>query len=374
MQLYNKQIMDNGSHNSRSLQRQLRVLLDEARRNEDKLQRLQALELLLLGAESLPELIQMVLHRYREDFALDAVSLMLVDPHYEIRRFLEDESLQVADHPNLIFKADCDAIPEDTANLFPTLGAFDAKQHALLFNIAHKELHSVALLPLVRQGRVMGCLNLGSSDSRRFVNGSGTDLLERLTAIISICLENTLNVERLKHTGLTDALTAINNRRFFDQRICEEIERARRHQKALSCLFVDIDHFKMINDSYGHKSGDKVLRNVAALLNEQMRRSDILARYGGEEFAILLCNTDLDAAEEIAERLRLTIHATPQAGINNEEIPVSVSIGVAATDPAQTPDIDIEQQADRLIARADEALYEAKKAGRNRVRLLGDTA
>jgi diguanylate cyclase (GGDEF)-like protein len=105
-----------------------------------------------------------------------------------------------------------------------------------------------------------------------------------------------------------------------------------------------------------------------------MRRSDILARYGGEEFAILLCNTDLDAAEEIAERLRLTIHATPQAGINNEEIPVSVSIGVAATDPAQTPDIDIEQQADRLIARADEALYEAKKAGRNRVRLLGDTA
>lgn len=373
MQLYNKQIMDDGSHNNRSLQRQLRVLLDEARRNEDKLQRLQALELLLLGAESLSELIQMLLHRYREDFTLDAVSLVLLDPHYEIRRFLEDESSQITEHPNLIFKADCDAMPEDASSLFPTLGAFDVKHHSPLFNMAHKELLSVALLPLVRQGRVMGSLNLGSSDSRRFVNGSGTDLLERLTAIISICLENTLNVERLKHTGLTDALTGINNRRFFDQRICEEIERARRHQKTLSCLFVDIDHFKKINDSYGHQNGDKVLRSVAALLNEQMRRSDILARYGGEEFAILLCNTDIDAAEEIAERLRLTFHTAPQVGINNEEIPVSVSIGVATTDPKQNSDLAIEQQADSLIARADKALYEAKKAGRNRVRLLGDT-
>jgi two-component system cell cycle response regulator len=365
--------MDDGSHNNRSLQRQLRVLLDEARRNEDKLQRLQALELLLLGAESLSELIQMLLHRYREDFTLDAVSLVLLDPHYEIRRFLEDESSQITEHPNLIFKADCDAMQEDASSLFPKLGAFDVKHHSPLFNMAHKELLSVALLPLVRQGRVMGCLNLGSSDSRRFVNGSGTDLLERLTAIISICLENTLNVERLKHTGLTDALTGINNRRFFDQRICEEIERARRHQKTLSCLFVDIDYFKKINDSYGHQNGDKVLRSVAALLNEQMRRSDILARYGGEEFAILLCNTNIDAAEEIAERLRLTFHTAPQVGINNEEIPVSVSIGVATTDPKQNPELDIEQQADSLIARADKALYEAKKAGRNRVCLLGDT-
>lgn len=364
--------MDDGSQNSRSLQRQLRVLLDEARRNEDKLQRLQALELLLLGAESLPELIQMLLHRYREDFSLEAVSLILIDPHYEIRRFLEKESLQVAEHPNLIFKTDCDQMPGDAAGLFPRLGAFDAKHHACLFNLAHKELLSVALLPMVRQGRVIGCLNLGSSDSRRFVNGSGTDLLERLTAIISICLENTLNVERLKHTGLTDALTAINNRRFFDQRIGEEVDRARRHQKPLSCLFVDIDYFKKINDTHGHQSGDKVLRNVAALLNEQMRRSDILARYGGEEFSILLCNTDIEAAEEIAERLRLTIYATPQLGLNNEEIPVSVSIGVATTSVVQDQGISIEQQADKLIAGADKALYEAKKSGRNRVRLLDD--
>ena len=362
--------MDDSSQNIRSVQRQLRLLLDEARRNEDKLQRLQALELLLLGAESLSELIQMLLHRYREDFTLEAVSLILIDPHYEIRRFLEDESSQITEHPNLIFKADCESMPKDSVSLFPRLGSFDAKQHAALFNIPHKELNSVALLPLVRQGRVIGCLNLGSCDSRRFVNGSGTDLLERLTAIISICLENTLNVERLKHTGLTDALTAINNRRFFDQRICEEVERSRRHDKPLSCLFVDIDYFKKINDTHGHQSGDKVLRSVAALLNEQMRRSDILARYGGEEFAILLCNTDIEAAEEIAERLRLTIHDTPQNGINNEEIPVSVSIGVSTVHSGKDTDMNIDHQADQLIAKADEALYEAKNAGRNRVRLL----
>ncbi|MDT8403556.1 sensor domain-containing diguanylate cyclase [Sulfuriflexus sp.] len=364
--------MDDGNYNSRGLQRQLRLLVDEARRNEDKLQRLQALELLLLGAESLSELVQMLLYRYREDFGLDAVSLVLLDPNYEIRRFLEDEPFELARHPDLIFKSDGDAASADSTSLFPRLGAFDARQHAHLFNIVQTELCSVALLPLVRQGRLIGCLNLGSRDSRRFVNGSGTDLLERLTAIISICLENTLNVERLKHTGLTDALTAINNRRFFDQRICEEIERARRHRQALACLFIDIDYFKKINDSHGHQSGDKVLRNTAALLNEQMRRSDILARYGGEEFAILLCNTDMEAAEEIAERLRLTIYATPLTGVNHEEIPITVSIGVASLIPQQDPAMDIEQQADQLVARADKALYEAKKAGRNRVRLVGD--
>ncbi|WP_126452413.1 sensor domain-containing diguanylate cyclase [Sulfuriflexus mobilis] len=360
------------SHSRRSLQRQLKVLLDEARRNEDKLQRLQALELLLLGAESLSELIDMLLHRYREDFGLDAVSLVLIDPHYEIRRFLEDENSSIANNANLIFRIDCDAMPENTSSLFPSLGAYHARQHAELFKLAHKELNSVALLPLVRQGRVIGCLNLGSHDSRRFVNGSGTDLLERLTAIVSICLENTLNVERLKHTGLTDGLTAVNNRRFFDQRIHEEVERARRHQNPLSCLFIDLDYFKKINDEHGHQSGDKVLREVAGLLNEQMRRSDILARYGGEEFAILLCNTNLDAAEEIAERLRLTIQASPQSGINHEEIPVTVSIGVATTLPEKDAQADNQQLADRLIARADEALYEAKKAGRNRIHLLGD--
>ena len=370
MQLYNRKTMDDSSQNIRSLQRQLRLLLDEARRNEEKLQRLQALELLLLGAESLSELIQMLLHRYREDFSLDAVSLVLIDPHYEIRRFLEDEASNIANHPNMIFKTDCDSMPEDAANLFPRLGAFDSKQHSPLFQTPHKELSSIALLPLVRQGRVIGCLNLGSCNSRRFVNGSGTDLLERLTAIIAVCLENTLNVERLKHTGLTDSLTAINNRRFFDQRICEEVDRSRRHEKPLSCLFVDIDYFKKINDNYGHQSGDKVLRNVAALLNEQMRRSDILARYGGEEFAILLCNTATEAAEEIAERLRLTIDAIPQKGIHNEEIAVSVSIGVTTVYSKKDTEIDIEEQADKLITRADEALYAAKDAGRNRIHIL----
>ncbi len=360
-------IMHDTNSDTRTLQRNMRVLIDEARRNEDKYQRFQSLELLLLGSHNLSELIRMVIMQYPQDFELDAISLVLDDPHYEIRTILEDEGVDIKQYPQLRFNENNNVVQNDLFTSHePELGAYKTNLHSKLFSHHNKSLNSIARLPLVRQERVIGCLNLGSHDDKRYISGTGTELLQRLSAIITICLENTLNLERLKRTGLTDALTSLNNRRFFDQRIIEEIERSRRNSQPLSCLFIDIDFFKRINDEHGHTVGDKVLQQVAKLLDSHMRRSDVLARFGGEEFAILLCNTAADTAEETAERLRSAVESNKILLSNDTNLNLTISIGVATAYSAHSV-LNIDQQSERLLAAADEALYEAKQKGRNKV-------
>jgi two-component system cell cycle response regulator len=345
------------SDDRRMLQRQLRVLLDHARLNEDKLQRMQALELRLLGCGELHELIDMLLNDYVEEFDLDASSLLLVDPEYEIRRILDEHYTQI---PRQL-RFDTESVQHSSDQLFPMLGPWHSTQHARYFG-KRKDLSSVAILPLLRQGRYLGSLNLGSNTAGRYIDGAGTVLLEHLAAIVAVCLENSLNYERLKRTGLTDGLTGINNRRFFDQRITEEVERSRRNDEALSCLFIDIDFFKRINDTWGHQQGDIVLRDLASLLQTQLRRSDVLARYGGEEFSMLLANSDCQEGMDIAERLRKSVAACDFGSLPE----ITVSIGVATIRPAELPG-SITAQANGLLKAADEALYVAKQQGRNRV-------
>ena len=362
-------LMHESSSDTRTLQRNMRVLLAEARRNEDKYQRLQSLEILLLGAASMSELISMILNQYPQDFDLDAISIILDDPHSEIRTILEDEDVNLAQLPQLMFSEDSLEIQQELSfPPSPQLGPYKTKLHSQLFANNHANLNSLAQLPLVRRGNVIGCLNLGSHDNKRYINGTGTDLLQRLAAIITICLENTLNLERLKRTGLTDALTSLNNRRFFDQRIIEEVERSRRNTHPLSCLFIDIDYFKRINDEYGHPIGDKVLRQVSKHLDAHMRRSDVLARFGGEEFAILLSNTAIESAEETAERLRIAVESNVMANIDGEPLHVTISIGIATASPSHSV-LSIEQQAEQLISTADDALLHAKRNGRNQVHI-----
>jgi diguanylate cyclase (GGDEF)-like protein len=152
----------------------------------------------------------------------------------------------------------------------------------------------------------------------------------------------------------TDALTGAFNRRFLDPCIAEMIERKRRHGAPASLLLIDIDHFKRINDRFGHASGDEVLRTLVRTFSERKRALDRLFRYGGEEFVLLLPDTATADALGVAERLRALAQATPML-----DEPVTVSIGVAGLEDGQTQD--------EWLRRADGALYEAKNAGRNRV-------
>jgi diguanylate cyclase (GGDEF)-like protein len=279
--------------------------------------------------------------------------------------------VDLRDHPGLMFAArDDDLDGLFPVSLFPLLGPYRPRQHAPLFAPIRRSPNSVALLPLVRHGRLIGSLNVGSYGADRFVKGVRTDFLEHLAAVAAICIENAVNLERLKRQGLTDTLTAVNNRRFFDQRLKEELERAAREGVRLTCLLLDVDHFKKVNDSYGHPAGDQVLREVAALIRAQLRGSDVLSRYGGEEFAALLSRSGAAEAAEVAERIRHSAAEHVFQAADGQPFRVTLSIGVAAYDPSRSA--GDKPSGTVLVGCADRALYQAKAGGRDRVVIAGE--
>ncbi|HEY8375156.1 MAG TPA: GGDEF domain-containing protein, partial [Nannocystis sp.] len=172
------------------------------------------------------------------------------------------------------------------------------------------------------------------------------------------------NVESLYHEEIyrlstVDGLTQIFNKRYFLETLERELSRARRYDRPLALVMFDIDHFKQCNDTYGHRAGDFVLREVAEVVRERARKVDVLARYGGEEFAMILPEIDIRGATQFAEKIRQMI-AESKFMFEGRHIPVTISIGVAEL----TPDI---ATFDDLIKRADARLYKAKQSGRNRV-------
>jgi diguanylate cyclase (GGDEF)-like protein len=347
------------------LRRQLQSLIDEARLNETKWLHVDQLEKKLIATRALPELIQILLDDYRS--STESVTLALLDANCEIKHILERESHNDAEIPGLVL---LDRL--STEDLAPYLGIFNTDQSRAIFDPWPTASESMMLLPLLRQGELIGTLNLASPTIGRFAADSSTDFMERLANIFSICLENSLNHERLKQVGLTDTLTGIFNRRYFETRCQEEVANVRRYQTTLSCMFLDIDKFKRINDSYGHPAGDEVLRNVARLIKSQLRSNDVLARFGGEEFVVLLPQTSPPYAGEIAERIRHTIASNPfHLGESNAST-VTISIGIASIkDNLVGDDMAV---ANNLLASADGALYLAKNGGRNQVVCEGEGA
>jgi diguanylate cyclase (GGDEF)-like protein len=207
-------------------------------------------------------------------------------------------------------------------------------------------------------------------DPERFSFDMGTDFVERLASIIAICLENVINSERLTQISLTDALTNVSNRRYVEQRMLEEIGRARRQHYGIACMYLDIDYFKNINDQHGHQGGDDVLREVAKRIKAELRLSDTIGRFGGEEFVVLLVNTSHTNALLVAERIRASIADKPFLLSLSGVCDVTISIGIATlSDDHNLGEIDSAAKA--LLLRADRALYQAKDQGRNCVREAG---
>jgi diguanylate cyclase (GGDEF)-like protein len=211
-------------------------------------------------------------------------------------------------------------------------------------------------IPLISFGQTLGVLTLHSSQPNAFRD----DELHSLESVADICassIQNAHYLERVKQLAYLDGLTGIFNRRFFELRINEEIERARRHELNLAVVMADIDQFKKLNDEFGHLLGDEVLRQVSSLFHQQLRKMDVVCRYGGEEFAILLTQTNAQHALGVAEKLRRLVESWQFPGVPRT---VTISAGVAAFPEHGTT-------RDELVRAADTALYVAKQVGRNRV-------
>lgn len=224
-----------------------------------------------------------------------------------------------------------------------------------------QETQSRMCIPLVSFGQTLGVLVLESERTGSFQEGD----VESLEAVADICataIQNAHYVERVKQLAYLDGLTGIFNRRFFELRVVEEIDRARRFDNGMAVVMVDIDQFKRLNDEFGHLLGDEVLRQVSSVFHQQLRKLDTVCRFGGEEFAILLSQTNPQHALAVAEKLRRLVESWQFPGVPR---PVTISAGVATF-----PDHGTTR--DELVKSADAGLYAAKQGGRNRV-LLGPT-
>ena len=208
-------------------------------------------------------------------------------------------------------------------------------------------------------------LCFGSRDPERFTPRLGVEILQHLASIVAVCLENASNRARVLRAGLADYLTGWHNRRYLQARLREELARAQRHHGFVACLMIDIDHFKAVNDDFGHFGGDEALRETATRIDAQIRASDTAARFGGDEFVLLLPETSLEDALRLGERIRAAMLTPVDVGRGRSR-QVTLSIGAAAVRPTRDA-ADLKSLAERLLADADAALYHAKAAGRDRV-------
>ncbi len=212
--------------------------------------------------------------------------------------------------------------------------------------------------PIKQKNKLLGFLNLDAAAPNFFK----TDHLSRLQALAdqaAIAIENAQLFKEMEQLAITDSLTGLYNRRFFFAFAENEIERSKRYNKNLSIIMMDIDHFKDVNDRFGHLIGDQVLKEIADICLSILRKVDVMCRFGGEEFTVLLPETERAEAVHAAERMCTAI-ACSRLKTENGDVAVSVSIGVVELDKSHTT-------LEKLLALADKALYSAKETGRNRV-------
>ena len=224
---------------------------------------------------------------------------------------------------------------------------------------------SYIAVPLMSSGAVVGVLDLFGSAATGGFDERDLATIRTFASQATVAVDNVLLHDEAQRLSITDGLTGLWNYRYFTMTINKEIERANRFKRPLALLMLDLDHFKAVNDTFGHPRGDAVLIELAGRIRGQVREVDIVARYGGEEVVVILPETDQVGAVQAAERIRAVVAAASFGGPNEQDIDVTVSLGVAVfPEHGATPTA--------LLGRADEALYEAKRAGRDTWRVAAD--
>lgn len=230
------------------------------------------------------------------------------------------------------------------------LGVF----HALVPEISNYDMGSIAIAPITLDGTVIGSINQADKDKNRFEPGIDTSLLEQLALKVSLCLSNVTAHEQLKFLAFHDPLTGLLNRRVMERILEREFQRAKRYKIELTLLFLDLDDFKSINDTFGHDNGDRALCHVSDVLSRLKRDSDIVARFAGDEFVVILPSTSKAQAEHYVGRVIKNLKSTPLS-TNDTNFFVKLSYGIST---ASEKGIDSSKL---LLKEADKRLYQAKQ-------------
>ncbi|HLF86356.1 MAG TPA: diguanylate cyclase, partial [Nitrospiria bacterium] len=230
------------------------------------------------------------------------------------------------------------------------------------FNLSWKARSFIGI-PMMIEERIIGIFMLTSQKDNAF-NAYDQHILSIICSHAAVSISDASLHAQVEALATTDGLTGISNHRHFQERLNAEFERIARHPEPISLILIDLDHFKKINDNFGHPVGDIVLKKIAKILLNMTRKIDTVARYGGEEFVLLLLKTDKKQAIQMAERIRKTVETT-KFEFDGKKIPVTLSLGMAAT-PSDT------KSKKELIELADKALYHSKHSGRNQATHISD--
>jgi diguanylate cyclase (GGDEF)-like protein len=301
------------------------------------------------------ETVERALARAKSFLHADFVALILLEP--KTRGFDIEGSLGVqtadANADCCLYTADC-----------PVRRAINEK------TIVRSEDHACELFPRTMKSQIIVPFEvetigemalLATATHNTNFEQVTTTVLQTLQGHMHSALSNARKYDSIRRQVVTDHLTRLYNRRYFMNRAEEELQRSLRYQQPMSLVMVDVDNFKMFNDTYGHMTGDRVLQTVAATMQQHVRKSDICGRYGGEEFAMLLPNTSGEATHHMANRLRRTLSETRYTGLGlPSDVNITISGGVATCprDATTVPD---------LFELSDKALYRAKAEGRDRI-------
>ena len=316
----------------------------------------------------------------------------IVDKIPEVVEVARCSILALSDHNELVVKASSDLKNTQEIRLdmrrYPEISAAISSGKTILINdmkndplldpvrehIKNLSMNSIVVVPILKKQSIIGTFFLRTSSPLKFgISNRVVTLCQLISNMSANALENAVLFESMKSAqsyledlAIRDGLTRLYNHQHFHTRLAEEFSRARRYSNPLSCLFIDIDDFKKINDLFEHSCGDEVLRQVGRMIRELVRESDVAARYGGDEFAILLPNTGRVGALDLANRLLAAIRGHVFGQTNGTAITLSIGISAYHDDNMKS--------GDQVVQSADKAMYLAKKQGKNQISFILDPA
>lgn len=337
----------------------LREARHEAEERAEESERLRIAGAIVTSALSVEETVDLILHQAAAVCSFDGAAVLLKEE--EALRALGvmgeavDRNLEISLDEQL---PSVGVLREEQPRYYP-----DVQEVFPLFaERVTPQARSWLGMPLVARGEPLGVMGL-YSHSPNFFSPNHRKLMLAFADHVSIALYNARRYDYTRELAMTDPLTGVGSRHSFDTYAVQQLDLARRHERDLAVMMVDLDNFKRINDRHGHATGDVVLSTLGHLFREQLRNSDIICRYGGDEFAVLLPETSTEEALGLGERLRSAI----EEKFRESPYEVSATIGIAGIDSGDTDNVW------DLLKNADRALYSGKSGGRNRVTLRAES-
>ena len=332
----------------------IKTIMEIVRHNEEIARKFFEIEKRILTILDFTDLFEVLLTEIRSKFGIPYTWISLID-NSDLSGFIQELEASEALKPllNVIDRESFDTLVGERSS--PLLVNHNLKPYFRLLPKNRKYfVKSMAIAPISLDGQLIGSLNQADISAKRFQPGIDTSLLEQLAVKVSLCLSNVTAHEKLRYLAYHDPLTGLLNRRVMESVLEREYYRYQRYPKSLSLVFVDLDHFKHVNDAHGHDRGDDLLKYVARVLMKLSRNTDVVARYAGDEFVMILPETDIDSAGLLMERVQSHFKRNPLS-VKEITIPISISYGIAT---AGDLNIDSPQS---LLKHADQALYVAKE-------------